>query len=910
MKKLLIYITLLLLLVTTVCAADLTNDTGLQTKYYFDENNQSSPDSTGNGNTGTLNGYSFNNLQLLPNGSVNQPVLQTTSYGNAYNFSQNNSYLDTGIVYNFNNDSWTICTLIAPKITNYNSANVSYIFGAYPGMAPQFELKYDSNSLTGQVQFAIESRNSTNTLNLATGRLYPQGVYQHVCGVLDRSNNTQYIYVNGTLKGQGNIATGNISPATTTKIGFGFTGATTNAQLNAVAEYVRVWNRRLNVSEIIEDGNSYLFPIITDKIYASWEFESNFTNASGNYTYDTKNIGRGLINKSFNFDGMSNRISSSSSINVTSDWTSCLWAKRSTDRPTTGAMLINGGTAADGSTNRLRFHESSTTLTFVIYNTSGTGTSGGAITHSSSIDGIFHHYCAGVNQSTMWASFDGNVTSLGSILANPHQIQYFSIGKNQGSNIFWNGSIDNYERFNRSLTEEQVKTRYYAGLNSGRYNLFTINASNNFTNASLTNITAVVNGTTFTSTNSRVITWFNDTQVLNLTVNSTDSGGFITKSFTNYNTATDLNASLYQVIAGCQATEKFTNNIINGTCSTPGAVSGNPMYLQAGTYPVTFTNSSYTSQTNNYTYVALASYSSQFYNLTNGTIIIRSKDPTDDALVKPFTATILYGAVSETQTSDSDGVVTFNITTGLTYTVTANASNYITTTVTKATNSATTYLNVTYNTATQSSGGGGGSSGIPTAIESDYDRCLITFTPTEIFITPSKLSTSFSVFNDYTKAIESYAYVAPVKGYDEVSGRFGFDIDTQVINSKSSEKFTLRYYPPLLGEDSRDTTMAVVIQTAQCGQQTVPVHITTAAGSGWRTYLHAISEHFSSKIPTTDLSVLLVYGVVLFIVFGISAPSLTKSGRGVGAILGHVILLFAACAGIGFVAVIALRALL
>lgn len=101
----------------------------------------------------------------------------------------------------------------------------------------------------------------------------------------------------------------------------------------------------------------------------------------------------------------------------------------------------------------------------------------------------------------------------------------------------FNGSIDNFKVNNASATDEQILIEYYSGQNQGNYNLFTVNATNDYNATQITNHFATIGGTTYNANSVRLITNVTSGTIVNVTVGAS---GYVSNSSTNYNTSVDL----------------------------------------------------------------------------------------------------------------------------------------------------------------------------------------------------------------------------------------------------------------------------------------------------------------------------------------------------------------------------------
>lgn len=190
--------------------------------------------------------------------------------------------------------------------------------------------------------------------------------------------------------------------------------------------------------------------------------------------------------------------------------------------------------------------------------------------------------------------------------------QRLRIGNDGGTLSPFNGSIDEFAFFNTTLNAAQVLDLYRTGIP-----MFKIRAKDVYDASVISNYSAFIEGIgTYESENNELVTRIipNSTSLYNITISSTQNGGYFNKTYWNTSTTTTLNATLYQSTLNITAV-----NILNGTVltvfngSTPlqsfTTTNGTGvLYLKAGDYNLTISgNSGYSSQINPVTMEALTS---------------------------------------------------------------------------------------------------------------------------------------------------------------------------------------------------------------------------------------------------------------------------------------------------------------
>jgi hypothetical protein len=125
---------------------------------------------------------------------------------------------------------------------------------------------------------------------------------------------------------------------------------------------------------------------------------------------------------------------------------------------------------------------------------------------------------------------------------------------------------------------------------------FTITAQDVYSSASLSNFSATIDSTTYTTTNGTIITHIlsNSTSTWTVDVfNITDLGGYFNRSYASYNVSSDLTAELHAAEVILEAYELMTLTQLYGNFTINGTAAGSINNLSAGTYNFSFVNGSY-----------------------------------------------------------------------------------------------------------------------------------------------------------------------------------------------------------------------------------------------------------------------------------------------------------------------------
>lgn len=748
---------------------DYNNADGLVAWYLNDANNQTAPDNSGNGNTGTLNGYSFNNLQLY--GSP-QPYLNVSGkYGSAYTFnSANGNYLNnfpkepTSTNSKLSN-GYTLATWVnienLPSITDTSE---KYFFGiqnlsaSFPytylllrnqsgSTSLRFRLQTNGTNCDASISHIITSANTSEWI-------YMTGTYNSSSQRLNLFINGNYVTQSGQFSSDCTTLFSNVDNSVKQIWVGGNSGST--GKSNATVDEPRFWNRTLTNAEIIQEMNS-AYPVNGNGLVASYSFESNFTNATGNYTYDTNNLVAGQINGSFRFDGISTYVNSSTNLVPTSNnnFTFSLWAKA-----LTGNLYVGGFDNSSSSNSFMYFRISSTGSYLWSWRNSSSSTTQGT---SNSLTNSYNSWVF------LTAVYDGtNITTYqNGARTDSIAFPYTTLGgftkmcigalcRNAVANYF-NGSIDDVRIYNTSLTADQINKLYLAGayriynysttngtintgLGAGTYNVTVTSAQhwvetyvNQFINVTLNamlqpyyllnnifyakdfytqtnlmnfSITDQFGNTTSTTTgviNASLYSPYNNFQRYNITYSSTQNGGYFNQSYLNLNTSSVTNTNMSQSVIGFTATQKVTGALITNANFTTNYTTNTTHYMTAQPFQVTTTAPLYINRTETYTPVALSSATYNFANLTNQNLSLVVRYALNGSTVPAYTVTIsnsTYG-YSETYYVTSQTTYVLNITSGVYYSIYVNSSDALSNTTTFYSTAGAYTLNITLVSTTQ-----------------------------------------------------------------------------------------------------------------------------------------------------------------------------------------------------------------
>jgi flagellin-like protein len=259
-----------------------SQDTSLFGYWNFDEGiGTTAADSSGKGNNGKFSGETFNDgtLGSTPNSDDNDPSRVGGKYGKALSFNGVNNYVTIPDSTNLRlKQSWTLETWAYWKTTGINQ---------------QFIHK-DNTYLLGYVWNNIEVsfHDGSNWQSLYTTSPPSSNTWHHIAGTFDGTY--LKVYVDGVL----NNTKGPLTTSPTIANGavyLGYLNPSGTRWLNGTLDEVRIYNRSLTQAEIQADMQSSM--PITPPV-ASYSFEE-----SGQYVNDSHIWIKGKFGNALNFDG-------------------------------------------------------------------------------------------------------------------------------------------------------------------------------------------------------------------------------------------------------------------------------------------------------------------------------------------------------------------------------------------------------------------------------------------------------------------------------------------------------------------------------------------------------------------------------------------------------------------------------
>lgn len=211
---------------------------------------------------------------------------------------------------------------------------------------------------------------------------------------------------------------------------------------------------------------------------------------------------------------------------------------------------------------------------------------------------------------------------------------------------------------------------------------FTVQVKN-VESTNINNFTAIVNGTSYSTTTGTATTnIIVDSGVVAVVIeDAIDTNGvYFNKTTASHDTVLNLNViGLYQAEITFNATEKYTGTNLSGDFYKSTTVQESPAKLLAVFQNISFVNQTYSpfiNTTNEFTFTALQNTTgTQFLNVTNAVLNITPKSIFDNSTINTFTGYVQNTATNFNETINStNGFVEFPLLLNLNYTVYVESS--------------------------------------------------------------------------------------------------------------------------------------------------------------------------------------------------------------------------------------------
>lgn len=243
--------------------------------------------------------------------------------------------------------------------------------------------------------------------------------------------------------------------------------------------------------------------------------------------------------------------------------------------------------------------------------------------------------------------------------------------------------LANVNVYNRSLSAAEITSlstpntnSYYPFTTAATINNFTITTTDFYTNNSINNFSAQLNGVTYSTTNGTIVTNLlsNATSLYQINVSSTQNGGYFNKTYNSVNLSSALAATLAQSSVTFSAKDIITNATISGATFNTTLLTNGTHYFNAASYNVSAVASGYYTQTIQYNATALSTATYTYYLTPTYTLNLSSNTYGTAPRLLRYSADVTNAQYSYTITKTStDGTLQFNLTPSILYNITIYA---------------------------------------------------------------------------------------------------------------------------------------------------------------------------------------------------------------------------------------------
>jgi flagellin-like protein len=286
---------------------------------------------------GNFTGEAFNN------GIVYNAQWIDGYYGKALNFDGSGDYIDVtdpadGSL-DFGTQSFTLAAWVK---TSYNGSGYLRVLTKENPVDRQGYAFYNDGPGSGRMRMFIDDGplGIANSLDITIN----DNQWHHVAFVINRTSQVMHGYIDGNIQNWAETGTtsslsiagiGNISNSDNLVIGRNANGG---QYWNGGIDEVRIYDRALNSTEILEDMNS---PYPIERPAASWRFDEG----TGTAVNDTRIWVKGKHGAALSFDGVDDYVDvgNDPSLNVSEGFTYSAWIKRKSNSTSQWPYVITYG---------------------------------------------------------------------------------------------------------------------------------------------------------------------------------------------------------------------------------------------------------------------------------------------------------------------------------------------------------------------------------------------------------------------------------------------------------------------------------------------------------------------------------------------------------------------------------------
>jgi hypothetical protein len=433
-------------------------------------------DTSGNGNTGTLNG---------------SPSWVSGKVGGATQFSGSNTItVPDSTSTNFGTGDFTMETWV--KTTAYPTSPGTYGGYIYKLTNSGGFTGYDLGvGTTGQLRFELGDTAGIVSSTFGASAVVPLNTWTHVAVSVNRSAQAT-LYINGIKAGTPITVSARTGSVTNPAVVTLSRDAVGGVYHQGILDEVKLYNYARTQSQIMEDmqgSHPAVMGARTGSMVGYWDFDEGYgttaNDRSGNNNVGTLTnmatapststsgwSGSGRFNKALNFDGSNDVVSmgNQSSLDPQGSFSLSTWVKTTQSLAGSTYGSIVGKGQLTGSINGYGIFLNGDDSSKVVFQVRQvTGNTFVQVTGGSINDGRWHHVVGTRDYSTNTSKIyvDGVLKSTDSTtaLTTGSNTAPFSIGARDASGFgfFFSGSVDETKFYNGVLTAEDVKRDYNRG---------------------------------------------------------------------------------------------------------------------------------------------------------------------------------------------------------------------------------------------------------------------------------------------------------------------------------------------------------------------------------------------------------------------------------------------------------------
>jgi len=389
----------------------------------------------------------------------------------------------------------------------------------------------------------------------------------------------------------------------------------------------------------------------------------------------------GILNQQFDYDGVNDDVTFPEPFALTGDFTVGLWITPDT---VSGNQEILANSLSAASTNLFRIQ----ILGADLYVSTKDGTYLNIDTTVNLASGVPTHFVVVRNQSLGQCLIYADGSYVTNINCRTGDLSWsnFIIGTGANNNRY-NGKVDEYVMYNRTLTSQEVSELYNLNSNPYTINFLTVQAQNYWDNSSINEFNATASlinasGTfNFTGSTTNGTIEFNEISknvLINITVFKDNY--LPNDTYTNYNTSNSpLTARLSEAQISLDAQALITNATIspaNFTIEGQTFSDGQLINISAGDYNVTFSKAGWYNKTQQITVIAGASQNFTISDVYDAQLNLTYLDAQTNATIDTYTLTVENSNYSQEYAVTNESNYIVNVLENIDYNIIFTKSGY------------------------------------------------------------------------------------------------------------------------------------------------------------------------------------------------------------------------------------------